>query len=229
MRRGPEPAISEGLFARREIKGASTMRKSTLLAAICASLLSISALAQTPAPEGTPTRIRGTVEKLDGQNLAVKSRDGQSVTIALAPNYTVQTLVKRSIGDIKPNDYVASTGVKGADGKLHAVEVRIFPEAMRGVGEGQFPWDLKPDSTMTNATVTGTATATGGQLLKVNFKGQESEFIVGPECPVLGLDGGDSSLLKPGAAVFVIAQKKPDGSITAARLYAEKDGVKPPM
>ena len=82
---------------------------------------------------------------------------------------------------------------------------------------------------MTNAAVTGTAAVTGGQLLKVSFKGQESEFVVGPECPVLGLGSGDASLLKPGAAVFVIALKKPDGTITAARLYAEKDGIKPPM
>jgi hypothetical protein len=100
---------------------------------------------------------------------------------------------------------------------------------MRGVGEGQFGWDLQPDSTMTNATVTGTATSSDGQVLKVKFKGQESEFIVGPECPVLGLGTGDPSLLKPGAAVFVIAQKQPDGSMTSSRLYAEKDGVKPPM
>src|SRR5260221_82148 len=85
-------------------------------------MLVVPALAQTPPPDGTPTRIRGTVEKLDGQNLAVKSRDGQSLTVVLAPNFTVSTLVKKSIGDIKPNDYVASTGVKGTDGKLHAVE-----------------------------------------------------------------------------------------------------------
>jgi hypothetical protein len=202
---------------------------SGVTAALFAALLSLSAWAQSPAPEGTPTRIRGTVEKLDGQNLTVKSRDGQSVTVAMAPNFTVATLVKKSINDIKPNDYVASTGVKGTDGKLHAVEVRIFPEAMRGTGEGQFPWDLQPDSVMTNATVTGTAAVAGGQTLKVSYKGQESEFTVGPECPVLGLAGGDSGLLKPGAAVFVIALKKPDGSITSARLYAEKDGIKPPM
>jgi hypothetical protein len=191
-------------------------------------LFTIPALAQTP-PANPPIRLRGTVEKLDGPALTVKSRDGQSVTVTLAPNYTVATLVKKSIGDIKPNDYVASTGVKGTDGKLHAVEVRIFPEAMRGSGEGQFPWDLKPDSTMTNATVTGTAAEAKDQLLTVSFKGHTSEFIVDPDCPVLGYTQGDPSLLKPGAAVFVVASKAADGSLTAARVTAEKDGVKPPM
>src|SRR5919198_2955379 len=121
-----------------------------------AILLAIPAAAQAPSQgpsEGTRTRIRGTVEKLDGQTLIVKSRDGQQLTIALAPDFTVQGVAKRSLTDIKAGDYVASTSVKGTDGKLHAVEIHIFPEAMRGTAEGQFAWDLVPDSLMTNATV----------------------------------------------------------------------------
>jgi hypothetical protein len=186
------------------------------------------ALAQTP-PAGTPTRIRGTVEKLDGQNLMVKSRDGQTLTIELAANVAVITLVKKSVADIKAGDYVASTGVKGTDGKIHAVEVRIFPEAARGTGEGQFPWDLMPDSIMTNATVGKVDQAPQGPVLHVTFKGTESEYTVGPDVPVLANGPGDISLLKPGVAVFVIALKHEDGKLTSARLYAEKDGVKPPM
>ena len=200
-----------------------------LAAAICVALLSVSAVAQTPPPDGTPTRIRGTVERLDGQSLTVRSREGQDVTIALAPNYSITALVKKNVADIKSGDFVASTGVKGTDGKLHAIEVRIFPEALRGVGEGQYAWDLKPDSTMTNATVAGIAGAGTGQTLKVNYKGSESEYVVDADCPVFGYTQGDPSLLKPGAAVFVIALKKADGSLTAARLTAEKDGIKPPM
>jgi hypothetical protein len=220
--------IAMGMRRDPEHREDQSMRILPLFAAVLIGFASLPALAQNP-PQGTPTRIRGTVEKLDGKMLTVKSRDGQSVTIALADNVTVSTLVKKKLADIKAGDYVASTGVKGTDGKLHAVEVRIFPENMRGVGEGQFPWDLTPDSTMTNATVTGVATAAGGQLLKVKYKDSESEYIVGPEVPVLGIGPGDLTLLKPGIAVFVIAQKQPDGSITAARLYAEKDGIKPPM
>ena len=186
------------------------------------------ALAQTP-PAGTPTRIRGTVDKLDGQNLMVKSRDGQTLTIELAANVAVITLVKKSIADIKAGDYVASTGVKGTDGKIHAIEVRIFPEAARGTGEGQYPWDLMPDSIMTNATVGKVDQAPQGPVLHVTFKGTESEYTVGPEVPVLANGPGDISLLKPGVAVFVIALKHKDGKLTSARLYAEKDGIKPPM
>ena len=186
------------------------------------------ALAQTP-PAGTPTRIRGTVDKLDGQNLMVKSRDGQTLTIELAANVAVITLVKKSIADIKAGDYVASTGVKGTDGKIHAIEVRIFPEAARGTGEGQYPWDLMPDSVMTNATVGKVDQAPQGPVLHVTFKGTESEYTVGPDVPVLANGPGDISLLKPGVAVFVIALKHEDGKLTSARLYAEKDGIKPPM
>jgi hypothetical protein len=203
------------------------MRKIALAAAMI-GLLVMPAFAQAP-PAGTPTRIRGTVDKLDGKNLVVKSRDGQALTIALADNVAVVTLVKKTVADIKTGDYIASTGVKGTDGKLHAIEVRIFPEAGRGTGEGQFPWDLKPDSIMTNATVGKVDQAPQGPVLHVTYKGQESEFTVGPDVPVLANGPGDVSLLKPGIAVFVIALKHEDGKLTSARLYAEKDGIKPPM
>ena len=125
-----------------------------LLAGALIVLVALPAAAQN-APEGTPTRIRGTVEKLDGQTLKVKSREGQELTIALAPNFTVSAVVKKSLGDIKAGDFVGAASTKGTDGKLHALEVLIFPEAMRGTGEGERAWDLTPDSLMTNATVAG--------------------------------------------------------------------------
>jgi hypothetical protein len=191
-------------------------------------LAALSAQAQTPS-EGTRTFIRGTVEKLDGQTLAVKSRDGTELIIALAPNFAVSGVAKRSLGDIKEGDYVASTSVKGTDGKLHAIEVHIFPEAMRGTAEGQFPWDLVPDGIMTNATVAGISAAPQGQLIKVTYKGSESEIIVPSDIPIVTYVPGDASLLKPGAAIFTVALKKSDGTLTSARVTAEKDGVKPPM
>ncbi|HTP83542.1 MAG TPA: hypothetical protein VMQ11_11385 [Alphaproteobacteria bacterium] len=189
-------------------------------------LAAVPAFAQAPA--GAPVRIRGTVESLDGNTLAVKSREGQDLKIALAPNYTVTAVVKKSLSDIKDGDFVASTGMK-KDGKLYAVEVRIFPEALRGRGEGQYPWDLMPGSTMTNATVTGSSTVSDGKVLKVKYKGEESDFIVGPNCPVFGYVNADSSLLKKGAYVFLIANKGADGALSAAGVTAEKDGVKPPQ
>ena len=138
-------------------------------------------------------------------------------------------LENRRLTDIKPGDFVASGGVRGTDGKIHAVEVRIFPEALRGAGEGQRPWDVKPEGVMTNATV-GTVAATGaGGVVHVTYKGGESEYIVGPDVPVLAYVAGDRTLLKPGAGVVILAQKAPDGSLSANRVTAEKDGVKPPI
>jgi hypothetical protein len=204
------------------------MTTKLLLTGALIALLGLPALAQN-APEGTPTRIRGTVEKLDGQNLTVKSREGPQLTIALAPNFTVSAVVKKSLADIKTGDFVGAASTKGTDGKLHALEVLIFPEALRGTGEGERAWDLTPDSLMTNATVAGVASAAQGQALKVTYKGGESEIIVAPNTPVVTFTPGDASLLKPGAAVFIGAVKRPDGSLSAARVNAEKDGVKPPM
>ena len=205
------------------------MRSKSLLALMFAAALALPAAAQTP-PQSTPTRIRGTVEKLDGQSLMVKSRDGQSLAIALAPNFTVRGVVAKTVSDIKPGDFVASTSVKGPGGQLRAIEVHILPESLRGVArEGQYPWDLAPDSLMTNATAAQITSAPHGQMIKVTYKDGEAEVVIPPGTPIVGYVTGDPSLLKPGAAVFVTAQKKADGTLTASSVTAEKDGVKPPM
>jgi hypothetical protein len=206
------------------------MRSTLFLAAVFATALALPAAGQN-APDTTPARIRGTVDKLDGQTLLVKSRDGQSLSIALPPNFTVLGVVAKNVSEIKPGDYVASTSIKGPDGKFKAIEVHIFPENMRGVAEGQFPWDLVPDSVMTNATVAQVAAAPDGQVIKVTYKGGgEAEVTIPPGIPIVGYVPADAGLLKPGAAVFMVAQKKKDdGSLSAARVTAEKDGVKPPM
>jgi hypothetical protein len=204
------------------------MRKIALAAAVI-GFFAVPALAQTPPPDGTPGRVRGTVDRLDGQTLVVKSREGPVLTIALAPNFVVAAVVKKRLSDIKAGDYVGAASVKGMDGKQHAIEVLIFPEAMKGTGEGERPWDLVGNSLMTNATVTGIASAPGGQTLKVSYKGGESEVVVPPAAPVVTFGPVDDNLLRRGAAVFLVAQKAPDGSLTAARVTAEKNGVKPPM
>jgi hypothetical protein len=124
------------------------MRPIRLAGAILAFLI-VPALAQ----EGTPTRIRGTIEKLDGQTLVVKSREGQALSVILSNDLKVSAVNKAQLSDIKQGDFIGTAAVPGTDGKLHAQEVLIFPEALRGTGEGYRPWDLTPDSTMTNATV----------------------------------------------------------------------------
>jgi hypothetical protein len=200
----------------------------TYIAALFIAFLAMPALAQAPA-EGARQRVVGTVEKLDGNNLMVKSNDGQPVTVVLDDNAAVFGVEKRTIADIKPGDYLASGGVKGTDGKIHAVEVRIFPETLRGTGEGQRPWDAKPEGVMTNATVGTVSQSPEGGVIHVKYNEGESEFTVGPEVPILAYVAGDRTLLKPGAAVFTVAQKKPDGTLTTGRVTAEKNGVKPPM
>jgi len=203
------------------------MRWKSLLAAVAIVFIALPAFAQAP-PAGTPVRIRGAVDNLNGQALSVKQRDGQIATVTLASNTVIHTLVKRNLADIKPGDFVASTGIKGKDGEIHAIEVRIFPKASPDGGR-QFAWDLSPDSVMTNATVGTVSQAPEGEVLHVTFKGGESEYSIGPDVPVLASAPGDRSLLKPGIVVFVIALKHPDGSLTSSRLYAEKDDIKPPM
>ena len=201
----------------------------TRLLAAVSLVLMVASTALAQAPQSPPTRIRGTVDSLDGQTLVVQSREGPKVTVTLAPNFVVRSVVPKTLADVKTGDYVASTPVRDREGKLRAVEVHIFPEAMRGQSEGQSAWDLVPDSIMTNATVTGLAAAPQGGIMKVSFKGGEAEVIVPPDVPVVAYGAGDASLLKKGAAVFIVARPGPDGALAAAAVTAEKDGVKPPM
>ena len=201
---------------------------SKIIASVVIGFLAVpAALAQ--APEETRVRVAGTVDKLDGNKLTVDTKGAQPITVVLADNAPVFGVEKRTIADIKPGDFLASGGVRGTDGKIHAVEVRIFPETLRGIGEGQRPWDVKPDGVMTNATVGTVSQSPEGGVIHVKYKEGESEFTVGPEVPILGYVAGDRSLLKPGAAIFTVAQKKPDGRLTTGRVTAEKNGVKPPM
>lgn len=199
-----------------------------LFIAFCLVVAAWPALAQ--APQGTPTRIRGTVVKRDGHTLLVRSRDGEQLALTLAPNFTVSGVVKEDLGDVKNGDFVASTAIRGADGRLRAVEVHILPKTARGVvREGQFPWDLMPHSLMTNATAAGITAAPQGRVLHVTWKGGAADILVPPGTPIVAFVPGDASLLKPGAAIFTVALKKPDGTLFAARIVAEKNGVKPPL
>jgi hypothetical protein len=195
-----------------------------VLAAALALLLAGPALAQ--APEGTPTRIRGTIEKVDGHTLVVRTGLGGEVAVAMGPGFPVSAVVKRSLADIKAGDFVASTSVRREDGRLHALELHFLPPTAR---EGQTPYDLAPESLMTNARVAGIAAAPQGQILKVTYGGSEAEIVVGPEVPVVAAVPGDSSLLRPGAAIFVAGVRRSDGTVVGTRATVEKDGVKPPM
>jgi hypothetical protein len=198
------------------------------------SLFAAAVMAAAPAfaqsGDGTPVNVRGTIDKLDGDKLTVNAREGQKVTVGLNPDIRISGVQKKSLADIKPGDYIASTSMRGSDGKLHALEVHIFPPGQTPT-VGQRPYDLAPSSLMTNASVAEVAKVSQGQGadITVTYKDEKSVVVVGPEVPVVMAVPGDRALLKPGAAVFIAAQKKPDGTLTASRITAEKDGVKPPM
>ena len=144
-------------------------------------------------------RVRGTIERMEGQTLVVKSRDGAELKVVLADNALIVALVKASLSDIKPGSFVGVTGMPQADGSQKAVEVHIFPEAMRGTGEGHRPWDLRPQSTMTNANVEQTVAGIDGQTLTLKYKDGEKKIIVPPDTPIVTYTPGDKSELKPGS------------------------------
>ena len=175
-------------------------------------------------------RVRGTIERVEGQTLVVKSRDGAELKVVLADNVLVVALVKASLADIKQGSFVGVTGMPQADGSQKAVEVHIFPEAMRGTGEGHRPWDLRPQSTMTNANVEQTVAGVDGHTLTLKYKDGEKKIIVLPETAIVTYMPGDKSELKPGVKIFIAAaNKQPDGTLQAPRVNFGKDGLTPPM
>jgi hypothetical protein len=194
-----------------------------LLAAplVCAQI----ALAQ----DSPPVRIRGTVERVDGATYLVKARDGVELKLTIADNAQIAGIIKASLSDIKQNSFVGVTAMPQPDGSLNAVEVHIFPEAMRGTGEGHYPWDLQPQSTMTNANVEQVVSAVDGRTLTLKYKNGEKKITVPASAPIVTYVPGDKSDIKPGAKVFIFATKQVDGTLQGRAWRVGRDGVTPPM
>ena len=199
----------------------------TLAAGVIAALaISSIALAQQPQM----TRVRGTIEKVDGSVLTVKSRNGAELTVKLANGAPVRTVIRKSLADVKANSFVGITAMPQPDGTQKAVEIHIFPESMRGTGEGHRPWDLMPNSTMTNANVDSAVKSVDGQKLVLKYKDGEKTFIVPANVEVVEFAPASAADLKPGEKIFVVAAKKlPDGTLEAPGITVGKDGVNPPM
>ena len=177
----------------------------------------------------TPSRVRGTVEGVNGDVLAVKSRGGQDVSLHMTPDVRVLGITKIPLSDIKVGSFVGTTTVPGPGGTQNAVEVHVFPEAMRGTGEGSRPWDLRPHSSMTNATVSDSVVSNDGHTLLIKYRGGEKKVQVSPETPVVTYVLGDKSELKAGAKVIAFTKKLPDGSLETDRVGVGRDGLTPPM
>jgi hypothetical protein len=176
-------------------------------------------------------RVRGTVEGVDGALLVVKSRDGQTTyRIKLADNAAVRGVIKASLSLIKENSYIGVTGMPQPDGSQKAVEIHVFPEPLRGIGEGFRPWDLMPNSTMTNATVAQMVKGVSGDEITLKYKEGEKKIVVTPETVIVTYVPGSKDELKPGAKIFIAgAAKKDDGTLEAAAISVGRDGLTPPM
>ena len=197
------------------------------IAALLTTVVSAAAIAQAPA--NPPVRLRGTVERIDRTHLIVKINTGQSMNVTLADNFVVIGIAKARLADIGSGKFIGTTTVGERDGALVALEVHIFPENMRGTGEGHYDWDLRPNSKMTNANVANVTSMGKDRVLTVQYKGGEKKVLVPEKAAIVSFTPVDRSELKPGGKVFVNAQRHPDGSLTAARVNVGLHGQVPPM
>ena len=192
--------------------------------AIIALIFATASLAQTP-----PTRLRGAITAIDDTSVTIATREGTTVQVKLADNWGVALVVPIAISEVKQGSFVGIASLKAADGTLNALEVLIFPESARGSNEGHYPWDLQPESLMTNATVSTVAAAAHGQVLTLTYKGGTQTINVKPGIPVVTFAAGQRTDAKIGVKVMVPATRGADGSLSAARILAGKDGLTPPM
>jgi len=199
-------------------------RCATLALAAALVLLSVSLV-----PAQVPIRVRGAIVKVSGQTLTIASRDNSTVDIKMADNFAVIGVVKADLSDIKPGVFVGVAALPRPDGAFRALEVLIFPESARGTGEGHYPWDLSPGSTMTNATVDVMVERVEGPMLTLKHKGGSVQMEVPGDVPIVTFAPGDRTWLQAGAHVFISAQQLGDGTVTAARALVGRDGLVPPM
>ena len=177
-----------------------------------------------------PVRVRGAIEQSDGHTLVVKTRGGDRVTVHFPETARIVAIVKASLNDIKPGDFIGTTALPQPDGTLRAVEVHVFPESMRGTGEGHRAWDLGPSTTMTNGTVAQSVEKIDGNVLTIKYQEGEKTVVITPDTAIVMYVPSDASELKPGAKIFIsAAAKQADGSLQAERVNVGRNGLTPPM
>jgi hypothetical protein len=196
---------------------------------VCISTIAaLAVISQVNAQPAQTMRVNGTVESFDGQVLAIKSEKLGEVKINLTGNATVFGVAKATLADVKPNAFIGVGAMPQPDGTQRAVQVTVFAEVQRGLGEGHRPWDARPNSTMTNGAVAETVGGVDGPMLTVKYKDGEKKVLIPPDATILAYAIGDKSELKPGVGVAVLrAVKKPDGSLEADRVNVGRGGVMP--
>ena len=192
------------------------------------ALLLVLACGVAAAQNSPPVRMRGTVESFAAPNLVIRERSGKMFTLIVPEETGVAEVIPTDITSIQPGSFVGTAALPRADGKLESLEVVVFPEAARGAGEGHYPWDLKPESSITNATVADLARSADGRTLTLRYKGGEKTVVVPNGVPVVTLRPGDRSLIVPGAKVFIVAEPMDDQFIVR-RLMIGRNGFQPPM
>jgi hypothetical protein len=204
---------------------------SLVLRSLLASLTALSVLGSMARAQQPPAvRIRGTIERVDGPTLMVMSREGTDIMVRVTDNVAVFGVAKTALSEIKPGSYIGVSAMPEPDGTQKALAVHIFPENQRGAAEGFRPWDLRPGSTMTNATVAETVAGTDGQNILVKYKEGEKKVVVPPGTPIVTFVVGNKSELKPGAKIIIFgALQKEDGTLEANRVNVGRDGITPPM
>ena len=206
------------------------MRSAIRVAAAAAAVMLLAEFAAW-AQQPPPVRVRGQIEKVDGDMLTVKARDGSTVSIKLADNARVTAMVKAQLSDIKQGTFIGVTAMPQADGSQKAIGLHIFMESQRGVvADRHFPWDREPGSTMTNANVDSIVTGVEGQTIVVKYKEGEKKVVVPPNTPIVTFVAGSKDDLKTGAHMIVFAgQKQADGTVLAPAINVGRDGAAPPM
>ena len=174
-------------------------------------------------------RVRGTVVSVTSDTLVVKSHDGDNVSIGLGLGWKAGGIAKASLADIKTGDFVGIASLPTATGGAGALEVLIFPPAMRGTGEGSYGWDLKPNSSMTNGAVSEAVQSVDGTTVNVVYHGQSKKITIAPGTPIVTFAPATNADVKPGAAVFVPADRAEDGKLSTTRVVVGKNGIVPPM
>jgi hypothetical protein len=199
-----------------------------LIAFFMCAVLAVLAMPHAHAQQPETKRVRGVIDAVSADSVTVTRKDGTTQVVQLAPNLVISALVAAKLSDIKPGVFIGATARPGPDGALRASEVHIFPESMRGAGEGHYPWDTDPDASMTNASVSDIVTSVKGSTLSLTYKGGETEVTVTPATSIVAVTAGTRDDLKKGASIFSVASEAPDGALKTGFLLVGR-GVSPPM